>query len=166
MSLRAGFFLIKSWSTIIAKFPGAVVIDADQFWLTIPEYEALAREDWRTVGNLTYQELRYIRDLTLAVAVARRLDIVLETMGDPALKELVQLLKQAAYQIALEWLDRPIEEAREAVQKRANENPTLEDNLWCSPPNRDFPDKFQYQNVDVKTFAFEYEKRLREGTHI
>jgi len=153
-------------STVIAKFPGAVVIDADQFWLKIPEYEALAREDWRTVGDLTYQELRYIRDLTLAVAVSRRLYIVLETVGDPTLKELVQLLKQAGYQIALEWLDRPIEAARRAVQKRANQNPTPEDNLWCSPPNRDFPDKFQYQNVDVKTFAFEYKKRLREGTHI
>jgi hypothetical protein len=44
---------------------GAVVIDADQFWLKIPEYEELATADWRTAGDRTYTEVRYLRDATL-----------------------------------------------------------------------------------------------------
>ena len=30
-------------------------------WRDIPEYDVLAEANWKTVGNLTYAELRYLR---------------------------------------------------------------------------------------------------------
>lgn len=58
-------------------------------------------------------------------------------------------------------LDCSTVEARERINKRANANPTPEDNLWCSPQRPEFPDKFDYQNVDAAAFRQEYERRLR-----
>jgi zeta toxin len=58
------------------------VIDADQMWLKIPEYEDLAAQDWKTAWDRTYAEVRYLRDAALAEAAARRLDIILEISGD------------------------------------------------------------------------------------
>jgi adenylylsulfate kinase-like enzyme len=52
-------------SELAPEHSEAVVIDADQMWLKIPEYEALAAEDWKTAGERTYTEVRYLRDATL-----------------------------------------------------------------------------------------------------
>src|SRR5581483_2033617 len=49
--------LIKS--KLAPNSPGSVIIDADQLWLEIPEYQPLARSDWRTAGERTYAEVRY-----------------------------------------------------------------------------------------------------------
>jgi hypothetical protein len=69
-------------SELAPDHPGAVVIDADQLWLRIPEYKELAAQDWKTAGDRTYAEVRYLRDAALAEAAARRLDIILEISGD------------------------------------------------------------------------------------
>jgi hypothetical protein len=144
------------------EYPDAVVIDADQLWLKIPEYMALEKEDWRTVGNRTYQEVRYIRDKLLAAAVARKLDIILEIIGSSAeLLELARLLKREGYENHARWVDVPMEEAKKRVDDRANTNPTPGDNLWCSEPDPEFPDKFEYKDVDVKTFVREFESQLK-----
>jgi predicted kinase len=153
-------------STLIAsqfapEHPDAVVVNADQLWLSIPEYEALAKEDWKTAGDYTYAEVRYLRDAALAEAAARKLDIILEISGNEGLEELVSILEHGGYQISLNYLDCPVEQARTRINLRANTSPTPEDNLWCSPQRPDFPDKFDYQDVELKTFAREYEKRKR-----
>jgi hypothetical protein len=148
-------------SELAPEHPGAVVIDPDQMWLEIPEYEVLAAVDWRTAGDRTYAEVRYLRDAALAEAAARRLDIILEINGDENSAEVVNILKSDGYEISLNYVDCTQEQAQERMLKWANTEPTPEDNLWCSPQRPEFPDKFDYQNVDVTTFRREYERRLK-----
>ena len=148
-------------SQLAAEHPQSVVIDADKMWLEIPEYEALAKADWSSVGNRTYSELRYLRDAALAEAVARRLNIILEAPGDGHNDEIARLLKREGYTISIAYVDCPLEEAHRRIQDRAKRNPTPEDNLWGSPPDPDFPDKHDYQNVDSQTFARECEERKK-----
>ena len=151
--------LIKS--EIAPEHPDAVVIDADQMWVEIPEYEALAAADWRTAGDRTYAEVRYLRDASLAEAAARRLDIILEINGDENSAEVVNILKSDGYEISLNCVDCSVEQAKERMLERANTEPTPADNLWCSMPNPEFPDKYHYQDVDLTAFRREHEKRLR-----
>jgi Zeta toxin len=141
------------------EHPGAVVIDADQMWVEIPEYEALAAADWRTAGDRTYAEVRYLRDAALAESAARRLDIILEINGDENSAEVANILKRDGYEVSVNYVDCSPEEARERMQKRANNEPTPEDNLWCSPPRLEFPDKYDYQNVHPEIFRQEYAKQ-------
>lgn len=144
------------------KHPDAVVIDADQQWLRIPEYEELAAANWKTAGDYTYAEVRYLRDAALAEAAARRLDIILEISGDEHSGEVVDMLEQGGYEVSVEYVHCSPEEAQQRIRQRANTNPTPEDNLWCSPPNPEFPDKYDYENVEVETFRREYERRSAE----
>jgi adenylylsulfate kinase-like enzyme len=146
-------------SELIPEHPGAVVIDADQIWAEIPEYEALAAADWRTAGDRTYAEVRYLREAALAEAAAGRLDIILEISGDENSDEVANILERDGYEVSVSYVHCSPEEARERMRKRANTAPTPEDNLWCSPPRPEFPDKFDYQNVDLETFRTEYSKR-------
>jgi len=44
-------------SELAPRHAGAVVIDADRLWSEIPEYEGLAKEDWKTAGDRTYAEV-------------------------------------------------------------------------------------------------------------
>jgi hypothetical protein len=150
-------------SEIASERPDAVVIDADRMWLEIPEYESLANADWRTVGNQTYSELRNLRDQTLAEAVARRLNIILETPGDKYLEETLSLIERDGYKVSICYVHCPEEEAHERMQQRAINNPTPEDNLWGTPPHPDFPDKYDYQDVDSRTFKDEYERRKKRN---
>jgi len=149
--------LIKS--ELAPEHPGAVVIDADQMWVEIPEYEALAAADWRTAGDRTYAEVRYLRDAVLAEAATRRLDIILEVSGDKNSVEAVDILKSAGYEVSVNYVHCSTEEARERMLTRANSEPTPEDNLWCSVPCPEFPDKYDYQNVEAETLRQEYAKR-------
>jgi predicted kinase len=149
--------LIKS--ELEPNHPGAVVIDADRLWLRIPEYEQLAAANWKTVGELTYAEVRYLRDAALAEAAVRRLDIILEISGDENSEEAVTILEQDGYGASVNYVDCSPEEAQDRIRLRANTNPTPEDNLWCSPVNPDYPDKYDYQNLDMDTFRGEYERR-------
>jgi len=156
-------------STLIAselapKHAGAVVIDVDRLWSKIPEYEELAKEDWKTVGDRTYAEVRYVRDAALAEAAARKLDIILEVSGGKHSEEVASILAHGGYGVSVDCVDCSPDEARERINKRANANPTPEDNLWCSPQRPEFPDKFDYQNVDMAVFRREYERRLRIHT--
>jgi hypothetical protein len=144
--------------------PGAVVIDADRLWLRIPEYEELAGANWRTAGELTYAEVRHLRDAVLAEAAVRRLDIILEISGDENSEKAVSILEQDGYEVAVEYIDCSPEEAHERIRHRANTNPTPEDNLWCSPVNPEYPDKYDYQNLDLNTFRDEYERRRQLGS--
>jgi predicted ABC-type ATPase len=121
-------------STLIAsqlapEHPDAVVIDADQLWLRIPEYEALAKEDWKTAGDYTYAEVRYLRDAALAEAAARKLDIILEISGNQNSAEVASILKHGGYEISVNYVDCSREEARTRMNHRANTSPTPEDNL-------------------------------------
>jgi len=59
--------LIKS--ELEPNHPGAVVIDADRLWSRIPEYEDLAIANWRTAGELTYAEVRHLRDAALTYGI-------------------------------------------------------------------------------------------------
>jgi predicted ATPase len=149
--------LIKS--ELAPEHPGAVVIDADQMWVEIPEYEALAAADWRTAGDRTYAELRYLRDAALAEAAARRLDIILEISGDENSAEVANILKRDGYELSVNYVNCSPEQAQERMLKRANTEPTPEDNLWCSLPLPEFPDKYDYQDVDPEIFRQEYAKR-------
>jgi hypothetical protein len=144
--------------------PDAVVIDADRLWLTIPEYEELAAANWRTAGELTYAEVRYLRDAALAEAAVRRLDIILEISGDKNSEEAVKILEQDGYEVSVNYVDCSPEEARERIRVRANTNPTPEDNLWCSPVNPEYPDNYDYQNIDLEPFGWRTrdEKQLDE----
>jgi hypothetical protein len=156
-------------SKIAPEHQDAVVIDADRLWLDIPEYEALAAADWRTAGDRTYQELRSLRDELLAEACVRRLDIILETTGsDDAFEGIVTFLNQTGYQVSLEFVDCPVEVAKQRMEERANLNPTPEVNLWTSPPRPEFPDKYEYQNINAATLRQEYEKRKNrwQPTHL
>jgi predicted ATPase len=149
--------LIKS--ELAPEHPSAVVIDADQMWVEIPEYEALAAADWRTAGDRAYAELRYLRDAALAEAAARRLDIILEISGDENSAEVASILKRDGYEVSVNYVNCPPEKAQERMLKRANNEPTPEDNLWCSLPRPEFPDKYDYQDVDPEIFRQEYAKR-------
>jgi predicted kinase len=146
---------------IAPDHPDSVVIDPDRMWLEIPEYESLANADWRTVRNRTYSELRNLRDQTLAEAVAQRLNIILETPGDKLLKETLSLIERDGYKVSICYVHCPEEEAHERMQQRATNSPTPEDNLWGTPPHPDFPDKYDYQDVDSSTFRTEYERRKK-----
>jgi predicted kinase len=137
----------------------AVVLDADNLWLRIPEYERLAAANWRTAGDRTYEEVRYLRDAALAEATARRLNIILEISGDEHSAEVVNILEADGYEVSVNYVDCSPEVAQERIRQRANTNPTPEDNLWCSPLNPDLPDKYEYQNIDLDTFWREYERR-------
>jgi hypothetical protein len=128
-------------------------------WLRIPEYEALAADDWKTAGERTYTEVRYLRDAALAEGAARRLDIILEISGDEHSADVVNILEADGYEISVNYVHCSSEEARVRIRQRANTNPTPEDNLWCSPPNPDLSDKYEYQNIDLDTFRREYERR-------
>jgi predicted ABC-type ATPase len=147
------------------KHPGAAVIDADRLWLQIPEYAELAAANWKTAGDYTYAEGRYLRDAALAEAAARRLDIILEISGDEHSEEVVDVLEQDGYEVSVEYVHCSPEEARDRIRQRANINPTPEDNLWCSPANPEFADIFDYENVDVDTFRREYEHRMARLAH-
>lgn len=147
--------LIKS--ELAPEHPGAVVIDADQMWVEIPEYEALAAADWRTAGDRTYAEVRYLRDAVLAEAATRRLDIILEISGNSG--EIVDILVRDGYQVSWTYVHCLSEQAQERMLKRANSEPTPEDNLWCSLPRPEFPDKYDYQDVAPEIFRQEYAKR-------
>ena len=146
-------------SKLTPEHPGAVVIDADQIWVEIPEYEVVAAVDWRTAGDRTYAEVRYLRDAALAEAAARRLDIILEINGDENSDEVANILARDGYEVSVICVDCPEEQARERMQERANSEPTPEGNLWCSPPRPEFPDKYDYQDVDPEIFRQEYAKR-------
>ncbi len=146
-------------SKLVPEHSGGVVIDADQLWLKIPEYEALAREDWKSVADRTYAEVRYLLDAALAEAATRRLDIILEISGDEQSSEVMKILMRDGYEVSVDCVDCKVEVARERMLKRANTNPTPADNLWCSPENPNSPDKFDYKNVELKTFLPEYERR-------
>jgi hypothetical protein len=128
-------------------------------WLKIPEYEELAAANWRTAGELTYAEVRYLRDAALAEAAARRLDIILEISGDEHSAEVVNILEADGYEVSVNYVHCSSEEARVRIRQRANTMPTPEDNLWCSPLNPDLPDKYDYQNIHLETFRREYERR-------
>jgi len=141
--------------------PGAVVIDADRLWVRIPEYENLAAANWRTAGELTYAEVRYLRDAALAQAAVRRLDIILEISGDENSAAAVEILEQDGYDASVNYVDCSPEEAQERIRVRAKMNPTPEDNLWCSPVNPAYPDKYDYQNIDLECFRWEYERRSK-----
>lgn len=151
--------LIKS--ELEPNHPDAVVIDADRLWLRIPEYQDLTAADWKTAAELTYAEVRYLRDAALAEAAARRLDIILEISGDDNSEEAVSILERDGYEVSVKYVDCSPEEARERIRLRSNTNPTPEDSLWCSPVNPDYPDKYDYQSVDLKTFRQEYQSRRK-----
>jgi Zeta toxin len=125
----------------------------------IPEYAELAFANWRTAGDRTYEEVRYLRDAALAEAAARRLDIILEISGDEYSAVVVDILEADGYEVSVNYVDCSPDEAQERIWQRANTNPTPEDNLWCSPPNPDVPDKYDYQNIHLETFRREYESR-------
>jgi hypothetical protein len=113
----------------------------------------------RPAGELTYAEVRYLRDAALAEAAVRRLDIILEISGDEDSEEAVEILEQDGYEVSVNHVDCSPDKAQERIRVRANTNPTPEDNLWCSPVNPAYPDKYDYQNVDVEMFRGEYERR-------
>jgi len=127
----------------------------------IPEYEELAAANWRTAGELTYAEVRYLRDAALAEAAVRRLDIILEISGDENSAAAVEILEQDGYDASVNYVDCSPEEAQERIRVRAKMNPTPEDNLWCSPVNPAYPDKYDYQNIDLECFRWEYERRSK-----
>jgi hypothetical protein len=53
--------------------------------------------------------------------------------------EHIQILEQDGYEVSVSYVDCCPEEARERIRLRADTNPTLEDNLWCSPVNPAYP---------------------------
>jgi predicted ABC-type ATPase len=97
---------------------GAVVIDPDQLWLRIPEYGQLAAQDWKTAGERTYAEVRYLRDVALAEAAEQRLDVILETFGDERSEEAVNILEQDGYEVSANCVDCPPEVAQERIRQR------------------------------------------------
>jgi hypothetical protein len=94
----------------------------------------------------------------------RKLDIILEISGNENSQEAVSILEKDGYEVSVNYLDCSPEEAQGRIRLRANTNPTPEDNLWCSSVNPEYPDKYDYQNVNLETFRGEYERRSRFGS--
>jgi hypothetical protein len=133
--------------------------------LRIPEYDQLAAANWKRAGERTFVEVRYVRDAALAEAAARKLDIILEVSADEHSGEVVNILEADGYEVSVNYVDCSPEVAQERIRQRANTMPTPEDNLWCSPLNPDYPGKYDYQNVDLKQFQQEYQRRRNmQGT--
>ena len=105
-------------SELAPRHAGAVVIDADRLWSKIPEYEELAKEDWKTAGDRTYAEVRNLRDAALAEAAVRKLDIILEVSGGKHLEEVASILADDGYKVSVDCVDCSPEEAREKLGVR------------------------------------------------
>ena len=87
----------------------------------------------------------------------------MEINADENSAEVMNILKSDGYEISLNHVDCSGEQAKERMLERANTDPTPADNLWCSMPNPEFPDKYDYQDMNPKIFRQEYAKRKRRA---
>ena len=146
-------------SELAPKTSGAVVIDADRLWSKLPEYEELAKEDWKTAGDRTYAESPVLQRRGFGrgcgTETGHHFKVRNEHSGDVA-----SILAHDGYEVSVDCVDCSPDEARERINKRANANPTPEDNLWCSPQRSEFPDKFDYKRGCGCIWATAEERRL------
>jgi len=104
-------------STIAAKlqpeqFTGSILIDVDQFILTMPEYWELRASDLAGAYRRVYGEARELAYGALAQALIRQLDVIWEIGGSGnAFDGMLDWLKKLGYRIAVYGIDCPEEEA-------------------------------------------------------
>lgn len=127
------------------QFAGSILIDVDQFVLTMPEYWKLRAVDPAGAYRRVYGEARKLAYKALAEALVRRLDLIWEIgRVGKAYGDMLDWWKQLGYRITLCGIDCPEEEALKRHERRLRDPADLlqfgRDPAWYPPPQPDAND--------------------------
>ncbi len=101
------------------QFAGAILIDVDQFILTMPEYWKLRAVDPAGAYRRVYGEACELAYKALAEALVRRIDLIWEIgRVGKACGDMLDWLKQLGYRIMFCGIDCPEEEALKRHERR------------------------------------------------